>query len=166
MNAFAEMLRFGDRLFYKDWWNSTTFSGWYRTWNVVVHDWLYTYLYRDIQLLTNLKRSRAVAMAVVFTVSAAVHEYVLSLVFRFFYPILFVFFTFAGYPFMYLKGSGRGWNVFIWVMLFTGWGQMMCLYSMEWYARRNCEPVLGHWIDFVIPHSWFCRPIVTVPGQT
>jgi sterol O-acyltransferase len=31
LNAFAEMLRFGDRMFYQDWWNSTNFSNYYRT---------------------------------------------------------------------------------------------------------------------------------------
>ncbi|CAH8491519.1 unnamed protein product [Dicrocoelium dendriticum] len=161
LNAFAEMLRFGDRLFYKDWWNSTAFSVWYRTWNVVVHDWLYTYVYKDIQLLSRSQRSRSIATAVVFWLSAAVHEYALSLAFRFFYPVLFVFFTFAGYPFFYVNGSGRSWNVFIWVVLFTGWGQLMCLYSMEWYARKNCLPVFNSWVDFMVPHSWFCRPIPT-----
>ncbi|KAG9491780.1 hypothetical protein GDO78_000338 [Eleutherodactylus coqui] len=48
MNAFAEMLRFADRMFYKDWWNSTSFSNYYRTWNVIIHDWLYYYLYQDL----------------------------------------------------------------------------------------------------------------------
>ncbi|RXG69042.1 Sterol O-acyltransferase 1 [Armadillidium vulgare] len=33
MNAFAEMLRFADRLFYKDWWNSTSYPR--RTWNCI-----------------------------------------------------------------------------------------------------------------------------------
>lgn len=31
LNAFAEMLRFSDRMFYKDWWNSTNYSNYYRT---------------------------------------------------------------------------------------------------------------------------------------
>lgn len=31
----------------QDWWNSTSFANYYRTWNVVVHDWLYYYMYRD-----------------------------------------------------------------------------------------------------------------------
>ncbi len=52
MNAFAEMLRFGDRMFYKDWWNSTSFAGYYRTWNAIVHEWLYAYVYRDVNLVT------------------------------------------------------------------------------------------------------------------
>ena len=48
LNAFAEMLRFADRLFYKDWWNSSSFANYYRTWNVVVHDWLYSYVYKEM----------------------------------------------------------------------------------------------------------------------
>ncbi|XP_055934625.1 sterol O-acyltransferase 1-like isoform X2 [Argiope bruennichi] len=47
LNFFAEMLRFGDREFYQDWWNSTSFSQYYRKWNIVVHDWLYTYIYAE-----------------------------------------------------------------------------------------------------------------------
>lgn len=31
----------------QDWWNSTSYANYYRTWNVVVHDWLYYYVYRD-----------------------------------------------------------------------------------------------------------------------
>lgn len=34
-------------LILQDWWNSTSFANYYRTWNVVVHDWLYYYGYRD-----------------------------------------------------------------------------------------------------------------------
>jgi sterol O-acyltransferase len=50
-NAFAEMLKFGDRQFYLDWWNSTTFAEYYRTWNTLVHDWLYNYIYRDLYIV-------------------------------------------------------------------------------------------------------------------
>ncbi|CAH2224783.1 sterol O-acyltransferase 2 [Pelobates cultripes] len=57
LNAFAEMLRFADRMFYKDWWNSKSFSNYYRTWNVVVHDWLYYYVYRDILLEDQSKKN-------------------------------------------------------------------------------------------------------------
>lgn len=32
----------------QDWWNSTSYARFYRTWNCVVHDWLYEYVYRDI----------------------------------------------------------------------------------------------------------------------
>ncbi|XP_071108604.1 sterol O-acyltransferase 1-like isoform X1 [Haliotis cracherodii] len=157
LNAFAEMLRFGDRLFYKDWWNSTTFSNYYRTWNVVVHDWLYTYIYKDFCRLFG-HQNRAAAMGLVFLISAVFHEYVLIISFGFFYPVLFVMFAGAGFGFIFLtdKGSSRSWNVFLWVALFIGNGLLMCLYSMEWYARRNCPVNSDSFIDYLIPRSWTC----------
>ncbi|CAH8638194.1 unnamed protein product [Heterobilharzia americana] len=158
LNAFAEMLRFGDRLFYKDWWNATTFSVWYRTWNVIVHDWLYTYVYRDIQILLG-NQSRTLAATVVFWLSAAVHEYILMICLRYCLPVLFLFFVVGGYVLFFIQGSGRSWNVAIWIALFVGWGQMICLYSMEWYARKNCPPVLDNWLNFFTPHIIFCPSI-------
>ena len=47
-NIFAELLRFGDRLFYEDWWTVTDFAGYYRKWNIVVHEFLYYYIYQDL----------------------------------------------------------------------------------------------------------------------
>jgi hypothetical protein len=32
MNLFAELTRFGDRLFYKDWWNDKGFEDWNDAW--------------------------------------------------------------------------------------------------------------------------------------
>ncbi|KAK2584540.1 hypothetical protein KPH14_006909 [Odynerus spinipes] len=64
MNACAEVMRFADRLFYKDWWTSTSYRTYYRAWNVVVHDWLYTYVYKDIyEILTNQNRFFAASFA-------------------------------------------------------------------------------------------------------
>jgi hypothetical protein len=40
-------LSYGDRQFYEDWWTSRSFSMYYRKWNMVVHEWLYYYLYQD-----------------------------------------------------------------------------------------------------------------------
>ncbi|KAG7259544.1 hypothetical protein CRUP_005539, partial [Coryphaenoides rupestris] len=40
-----------------DWWNSTSFANYYRTWNVVVHDWLYYYGYRDFLWVSGLNSS-------------------------------------------------------------------------------------------------------------
>lgn len=35
LNLFAELTRFGDRQFYKDWWNSNFIDEYWRTWNLV-----------------------------------------------------------------------------------------------------------------------------------
>jgi len=39
MNIIAELLRFGDREFYKDWWNCRSLAEFWRTWNMPVHQW-------------------------------------------------------------------------------------------------------------------------------
>jgi diacylglycerol O-acyltransferase-1 len=39
LNLWAELLRFGDRVFYKDWWNSSELGSYWRLWNQPVHFW-------------------------------------------------------------------------------------------------------------------------------
>jgi len=41
----------------QDWWNSSTFANYYRTWNVVVHDWLYCYVYKECYLVCLLSKA-------------------------------------------------------------------------------------------------------------
>lgn len=156
LNAFAEMLRFADRTFYKDWWNSRSFSNYYRTWNVVVHDWLYSYIYRDFFWLFG-KRFRAAAVLLVFSISAVVHEYILAVCFGYFYPVLFCLFFCFGMVFNFILHDDRKgpiWNVIMWTSLFLGNGIILCLYSQEWYARHNCPLKNPTFLDYVKPRSW------------
>ncbi|XP_007179486.1 sterol O-acyltransferase 2 isoform X2 [Balaenoptera acutorostrata] len=159
LNAFAEMLRFGDRMFYRDWWNSTSFSNYYRTWNVVVHDWLYSYVYQDgLWLLGG--RARGAAMLGVFLVSAVVHEYIFCFVLGFFYPVMLLLFLVIGGPLNFMmhdRRTGPAWNVLMWTMLFLGQGIQVSLYCQEWYARRHCPlPQTTFW-GLVTPRSWSCH---------
>ncbi|XP_062059602.1 sterol O-acyltransferase 2 isoform X1 [Lepus europaeus] len=159
LNAFAEMLRFGDRMFYRDWWNSTSFSNYYRTWNVVVHDWLYSYVYQDgLWLLGG--RARGAAMLGVFLVSAMVHEYIFCFVLGFFYPVMFMLFLVIGGLLNFTMNdqhTGPAWNVLMWTLLFLGQGIQVSLYCQEWYAQRHCPlPQTSFW-GLVTPRSWSCH---------
>ncbi|KAM8976309.1 sterol O-acyltransferase 2 isoform 2-T2 [Pelodytes ibericus] len=159
LNAFAEMLRFADRMFYKDWWNSTSFSNYYRTWNVVVHDWLYQYVYRDLLWLCN-RRFRVVAMLAVFFMSAIAHEYVLTLSLGFFYPVMFCLFAILGVLFNFMMNDNLKspvWNVMVWTFLFIGQGIQLCLYCQEWYAQIHCPLTEKTFWALVTPRSWSCR---------
>ncbi|XP_068599375.1 sterol O-acyltransferase 1 [Brachionichthys hirsutus] len=159
LNAFAEMLRFADRMFYKDWWNSTSFANYYRTWNVVVHDWLYYYVYRDF-LWVSQKRFKVGAMLFVFTVSAVVHEYILAVCFGFFYPVLFCLFMCFGMMFNFIlhdQRKGPIWNIIMWTALFLGQGVIICLYSQEWYAQRYCPLQEPSFLELLKPRSWSCQ---------
>ncbi|CAM5134401.1 unnamed protein product [Eretmochelys imbricata] len=159
LNAFAEMLRFADRMFYEDWWNSTSYANYYRTWNVVVHDWLYYYAYRDFLWFFG-KKFKAAAMLSVFAVSAAVHEYVLGVCFGYFYPVLFCLFMCFGMVFNFIlndRRKGPIWNVIMWTSLFLGQGVIICLYSQEWYAHQYCPLKNPTFLDYVKPRSWNCH---------
>ncbi|XP_011062277.1 PREDICTED: sterol O-acyltransferase 1-like isoform X2 [Acromyrmex echinatior] len=155
LNAWAEMLQFADRLFYKDWWNSTTYHTYYRKWNVVVHDWLYTYIYKDMYEIL-VPRNRMLSAIAVFLVSAIVHEYILAFGFGFFYPVMFMLFGVIGFAMFYVRKVVTS-NVFMWLSWSVGNGIMFSLYAMEFYARHNCPPLSNYYLDLFIPRSWRCQ---------
>lgn len=71
LNALAEVLRFGDRFFYDDWWNSESLGAYWRTWNRPV----YTYFKRHVYMpLIGRGWSPSAASLCVFFVSAVLHE--------------------------------------------------------------------------------------------
>ncbi|KAL0961927.1 hypothetical protein UPYG_G00333470 [Umbra pygmaea] len=75
MNFVAELLQFGDREFYRDWWNSETVTYFWSNWNIPVHKWCLRHFYQPI-----MRRgvSKWVARTAVFLVSAFFHEYLVS----------------------------------------------------------------------------------------
>jgi len=75
LNTLAELMRFGDRMFYKDWWNATTTDYYWRCWNLPVHNWLVLYIYKPA-LANGLSKSGASVL--VFFVSAVFHELLVS----------------------------------------------------------------------------------------
>ncbi|CAF2996933.1 unnamed protein product [Rotaria sp. Silwood2] len=157
LNAFAEMLRFADRMFYDDWWNSTSFAAYYRKWNVVVHDWLYTYVYREIYILTG-RKNRSIPAICVLLLSAIFHEYIMISALGFFYPVMFLLFGVLGLICLFLlpRHKGVAYNILIWLLLFVGVGLQSCLYFMETYARKSCLTNNTFW-DKLIPRSFVCR---------
>ncbi|CAB9524996.1 Diacylglycerol O-acyltransferase 1 [Seminavis robusta] len=87
LNFWAEVLRFGDRVFYKDWWNSSELASYWRLWNMPVHMWLIRHLYFPC---LRMKFSKAGAMFVVFFVSAVLHEVLVSIPFHMMRPWSFL----------------------------------------------------------------------------
>ena len=79
LNMLAEITRFGDRLFYRDWWNARTIEAYWRNWNLPVHHWMLRHLYYP---LTRLGVSKSISTFLVFAVSAALHEVIISTPFR------------------------------------------------------------------------------------
>ncbi|KAK9075744.1 hypothetical protein SSX86_004073 [Deinandra increscens subsp. villosa] len=71
LNILAEVLRFGDREFYKDWWNAQTVEEYWRLWNMPVHKWIVRHIYFPC-LRSGIPKGGALLIA--FFMSAVFHE--------------------------------------------------------------------------------------------
>lgn len=137
-NIWAELLRFGDRNFYEDWWNVKDFAGYYRKWNIVVHEFLYYYIYQDIIRFSKGKVTRQNSKYCVFLISAIIHEVIVTCSMGFFYPILLLMFGGPGVIFTRIKfGNGPYVGTLFWLLMLIGCGLLMVLFCREFYARHS-----------------------------
>ncbi|KAF5306329.1 hypothetical protein FQA39_LY09027 [Lamprigera yunnana] len=139
LNVSAEIFRFSDRLFYKDWWTSATYGRYYTTWNIFVNDWLYTYIYKDCYEILMPKR-RNVGKLIVFFISSFMHDVLFSSAVGFFLPIFIVYFFICGNFITHVKFSRKSFgNVFLFFTLGLGSSMIITLYILEYYARLRCD---------------------------
>ncbi|XP_069019585.1 diacylglycerol O-acyltransferase 1-like [Embiotoca jacksoni] len=76
LNICAELLHFGDRHFYGDWWNATTLITFWNTWNIPFQKWCHRHVYSRL-VERNVPPSQAKLL--VFLMSAALCEYLIAL---------------------------------------------------------------------------------------
>jgi diacylglycerol O-acyltransferase-1 len=124
LNFVAEILRFGDKQFYRDWWNSESVEYFWKNWNIPVHNWCVRHLYKP---LLNKGYTKLQVTAVVFLVSAFFHEYLVSVPLKMFgywafFGMLFQI-PFAIFVSKWLKGSAA--NTAVWISLIIG--QPLCI---------------------------------------
>jgi sterol O-acyltransferase len=156
INLWSEILRHGDRRFYEDWWNCKNFEEFYRKWNMVIHEWLYYYVYNDVIRLSLGKLNRFHAKLMVFFLSVVIHELIVWISIGFFFPILSFFFGGPGIIFTYIKPKGKKFNIIFWCKLFIGSGLLLVLYLRE----INMRNILTE-NDMIEPwHAWLPRSIL------
>ena len=71
LNALAEVMRFGDRQFYGDWWNSSSVGAYWRSWNKPVYHFMRRHIYTP---LVERGWSSSAASVIVFIFSGFLHE--------------------------------------------------------------------------------------------
>ncbi|XP_019125457.2 diacylglycerol O-acyltransferase 1 [Larimichthys crocea] len=76
LNFCAELLRFGDRHFYGDWWNATTLIAFWKNWSIPCQRWCHRHVYTRL-VENNVPPSRAELL--VFLMSAALCECMIAL---------------------------------------------------------------------------------------
>jgi diacylglycerol O-acyltransferase-1 len=151
LNLLAELLQFGDRVFYKDWWNSSTASSFWRLWNMPVHYWMVRHVYFPCLRFKTLRLGRSGATLVVFLLSAIIHEVEVSIPFHMVRPWTFLGMM-AQIPLVYItklvdqryRGSSIG-NIIFWIS-FCVVGQPMAvlLYTIDYkYRMLEAEAAEG-----------------------
>ncbi|XP_007012779.2 PREDICTED: diacylglycerol O-acyltransferase 1 isoform X1 [Theobroma cacao] len=141
LNILAELLRFGDREFYKDWWNAKTVEEYWRMWNMPVHKWMVRHIY--FPCLRN-GIPKGVAIVIAFLVSAVFHELCIAVPCH-----MFKLWAFIGIMFQvplvlitnYLQDKFRSsmvGNMIFW-FIFSILGQPMCvlLYYHDLMNRKG-----------------------------
>uniref|UniRef100_A0A8C6BSU6 diacylglycerol O-acyltransferase n=1 Tax=Monodon monoceros TaxID=40151 RepID=A0A8C6BSU6_MONMO len=121
LNAVAELMHFGDREFYRDWWNSESVTYFWQNWNIPVHKWCLRHFYKPM-----LRRgsSKWVARTGVFLASAFFHEIPLAwIVGRFF--------------------RGNYGNAAVWLTIIIGQPVAVLMYVHDYYVLNYEAPTAG-----------------------
>jgi len=132
----AELLRFGDREFYKDWWNSDSVMTFWNTWNIPVHRWGKRHLYVPMVRKGYSKMQASIA---VFFVSAFFHEFLVSIPLRMFR--LWAFFGMLGQiPYAIFVGKflhNKWGNIAVWISLIMGQPIAILAYVHDYYIQQQ-----------------------------
>lgn len=133
LNSIAELTKFGDREFYRDWWNSTEWANFARDWNVPVHNFLQRHVYLSSRLF--LKFSKIQAMFFTFFFSALVHELAMYVIF----------------------GRVRGFLLFIQLTQLP----MQFLSELHFFKSRPTLGLIMFWLGVAVGPSFVCSLYLT-----
>lgn len=139
-NIFAELLRFPDRRFYEDWWNSMNIREFVRKFITVNHEWFYCFIYMDLMRFSNGKIKRHLAQFITFAFSSVIHFVVISFSLGFVGIEQFLIFTVACYVLTH-RGTMKkhAFNILFWVEICFGIALMMTMYSRDYYRKLGVQ---------------------------
>ncbi|NXE58033.1 DGAT1 acyltransferase, partial [Casuarius casuarius] len=133
LNVVAEVMQFGDREFYRDWWNSESVTYFWQNWNIPVHKWCLRHFYKPM-----LKRgaSKWTAQTAVFLASAFFHEYLVSVPLKMFRLWAFMGMA-AQIPLAWFVSKffrGNYGNAAVWISLIIGQPIAVLMYVHDYYV--------------------------------
>jgi len=148
-NILADITCYGDRTFYGDWWNSSTFEEFNRLWNKPVHQWLFRHVYLKLR---SKGLNKFVGQSLTLLYSSIIHEFGLYLFFNkqkirmiFFgmmmlQPVIFKFQNNLG-----MKGTLFG-NYIFWLLIIMGISVTTTWYARLWAEIFEIEHVRLGWL--------------------
>jgi sterol O-acyltransferase len=159
LNGIAEVTYMGDRDFYEDWWNCTTFDEFARKWNKPVHEFLLRHVY--LESLETYKLSRRSASTLTFFLSALIHECVFCIVFRTVKMYFFVLQMLQVVVIIYGRGlkDTRLGNYIFWCAMILGLPLQAVLYCREYHGG---EPIFLNLMMPVMMAGFLCVAVPSV----
>ncbi|KAM6453829.1 diacylglycerol O-acyltransferase 1 [Liasis olivaceus] len=133
LNFLAEILQFGDREFYRDWWNSESVTYFWQNWNIPVHKWCLRHFYKPM-----MKRGvgKWTAQMAVFFASAFFHEYLVSVPLKMFrlwaFMGMMAQIPLALFVSRFLQGNYG--NAAVWISLIIGQPIAVLMYVHDYYV--------------------------------
>ena len=172
-NMRAQILKFGDRHFYGDYWTLVDPADRAANYDVTVSEWLDEYIHKPVITRT---RSTGMTTLIVMSVTGWSIEYVSSLTNGFFLPIIITSMS-AFFPFIMIrkllrKKSESSPRVYLFIMtvqtlvLIFFLGLTVFLITTEHYSRMNCTSRHTGVKDFLIPRSASCVILTGVESGT
>ncbi|XP_070604538.1 diacylglycerol O-acyltransferase 1 isoform X2 [Erythrolamprus reginae] len=133
LNFIAEILQFGDREFYRDWWNAESVTYFWQNWNIPVHKWCLRHFYKPMIKKGTRKWTGQVA---VFLASAFFHEYLVSVPLKMFRLWAFMGMMaqvpLAWFVSRFLRGNYG--NAAVWISLIIGQPIAVLMYVHDYYV--------------------------------
>ncbi|KAM6148279.1 diacylglycerol O-acyltransferase 1 [Rhynchocyon petersi] len=142
LNVVAELMKFGDREFYRDWWNSESVSYFWQNWNIPVHKWCLRHFYKR---MLRWGASKWMARTGVFLASAFFHEYLVSIPLRMFRLWAFTGMMFQ-IPLAWITSRfilGNYGNAVVWLTLIIGQPVAVLMYVHDYYVLHHDAAVPG-----------------------
>ncbi|XP_067904998.1 diacylglycerol O-acyltransferase 1-like [Heterodontus francisci] len=138
LNFIAELMRFGDRRFYRDWWNSETLTYFWSNSNIILHKWYMRHIYRP---LIEKGYSKWEGQASVFIISALYHEYLLAAPLHMFRMWLFIGMMLQVPTAWVLSKYLRGFygNAIVWVCIILGPPLVVHMYIHDYYVFQDVK---------------------------
>ncbi|CAG9312820.1 unnamed protein product [Blepharisma stoltei] len=133
LNLFGELALFGDREFYSDWWNASTYEEFNRKWNRPVHLFLHKHIYQECRFRHKL--SEQTSKFFTFAFSAVCHEMVLALICRNVKPYLLVLMIFQVPLIIFQRFINKTLfgMYFVWSGMIIGLPLLLTLYTKASY---------------------------------
>lgn len=164
-NGQAEVLRFADREFYKNWWSACDAFRWMSVWNLPVQRWLSEYVYKPAAPVIG---NRVITVLLIFLVSGLSHDYILSFTMGFTVPVFMTVFAIIVPSTPVILLIARIWkylpvpstNVNTFVIYIVAFGAVSMYASIEHFARINCPHTSYSLVaDFFVPRFITCMTI-------